>query len=237
MSRRVRAILACILAGIVATLITAWTLAWIRPLRHPWPGMFAIDSRKDCWMGFGEHGPGWTHLTLYGAAGITDAADVPSLPRWIDTPRAGDIESRCVSVIGGGWPMIAFRAKSIGLGHADPPPGRGWHSGLGPQWVEWGHWQGAVASASSLPTNPSIERVLPMGVAWLGLAINTLFWSALCALPMLFLAGRRSLRRHRGRCPACGYDLLGHLAAGCTECGWRRAQAVQTDSAGVLSKG
>jgi hypothetical protein len=36
-------------------------------------------------------------------------------------------------------------------------------------------------------------------------------------------ACRCGLRRRRGRCPRCGYDLKHDLAAGCPECGWRRS--------------
>lgn len=34
---------------------------------------------------------------------------------------------------------------------------------------------------------------------------------------------RDHIRRRRGRCPSCGYDLRGCFAGGCLDCGWGRA--------------
>jgi hypothetical protein len=237
MRAAVRPLVIYVLAGAAATFAMAWVCAWLRPLPTAWPGLIGADRHGECWMGFGEHGLGWTHLTLYGASGSIDPAAAAKWPRWIHMPRAGDLESRCISVIGAGWPMTALRAETVGVGHVDPPPGRGWHSGLGPQWVEWGRWRGAfVLGAGGLPTNPSTQRVLPIGIVWPGFAINVLFWTAVCTLPVVLLATRRALRVRRGRCPACGYDLRGDSAAGCSECGWRRAPSPQAGSTGVPSR-
>jgi len=56
-----------------------------------------------------------------------------------------------------------------------------------------------------------------------GFAINTVFYGAL--LWMLWLSPfvvRRVIRRKRGHCIKCGYDLRGDFSTGCPECGWRR---------------
>lgn len=57
----------------------------------------------------------------------------------------------------------------------------------------------------------------------LGTIVNSLFYS----LPLLALACfptlRRFLRRRRGHCPCCNYDLRSDLPSGCPECGWNRA--------------
>ena len=59
-----------------------------------------------------------------------------------------------------------------------------------------------------------------------GLALDTLAFGAAWLIVLLTLrTGRNALRRRRGRCPACGYDLAGDLGAGCPECGWGRAPA------------
>ncbi len=57
--------------------------------------------------------------------------------------------------------------------------------------------------------------MLPLAIIVPGFAANTLFYAA----PF---ATRRLIRRKRGLCVACGYDLRGNLSAGCPECGWRR---------------
>ncbi|MFG0285501.1 MAG: hypothetical protein ACF8R7_13875 [Phycisphaerales bacterium JB039] len=61
---------------------------------------------------------------------------------------------------------------------------------------------------------------LPLRPIWWGLVINTLFFSALwlvalTAPPM----ARGALRRRRGLCLRCGYDLQGQFTGGCPECG------------------
>ncbi|MDY7109894.1 MAG: hypothetical protein SYC29_14780 [Planctomycetota bacterium] len=68
-----------------------------------------------------------------------------------------------------------------------------------------------------------MPRVLPYHPLWVGFALNTLFygviiWALLCGSSAL----RKFIRRKRGRCPKCGYDLRGKHDAGCPECGWNR---------------
>ncbi len=38
----------------------------------------------------------------------------------------------------------------------------------------------------------------------------------------LWVGHRKRCRLRRGRCPQCGYDMRGKMAAGCPECGWGR---------------
>ena len=66
-------------------------------------------------------------------------------------------------------------------------------------------------------------RALPLRPLWRGFAINTVFYGVL--LWMLWLspfAARRLIRRKRGHCIKCGYDLRGTSGGVCPECGWRR---------------
>ena len=70
------------------------------------------------------------------------------------------------------------------------------------------------------------NNLLPLAAIWPGFAINTIFYAAI--LWMLSLgpfAARRFIRRNRGHCIKCGYDLRGDFSAGCPECGWRREVA------------
>jgi hypothetical protein len=69
------------------------------------------------------------------------------------------------------------------------------------------------------------DRVLPLRVIWLGWIGNALIFEALYVLIVVVVCrnGIRALRRRRGRCPACGYDLQRDLIAGCPECGWNRS--------------
>ena len=63
-------------------------------------------------------------------------------------------------------------------------------------------------------------KALPLRPRWPGLVLNTLIYAVVLGVllaPAWQL--RQTLRRRRGHCPACGYDL--HAAAGevCPECG------------------
>ena len=67
------------------------------------------------------------------------------------------------------------------------------------------------------------QRALPYWPIWRGLAVDTLFYATIL---FVLLGGigftRRELRRVRGRCIKCGYDLRGDSGGGCPECGWGR---------------
>ncbi len=61
---------------------------------------------------------------------------------------------------------------------------------------------------------------LPLRPIWPGFAINTLFDAAIL-WPLILgpFALRRLIRRRRGLCPACGYDLRHAEHEACPECG------------------
>lgn len=83
-------------------------------------------------------------------------------------------------------------------------------------------------------------RALSYAPLWPGFLANTVFYAILWAIILaaasfLFatITGKRAMAQ--GRCPRCGYDLVGNHAGGCPECGWNRpisqqikAQADQT---------
>ena len=66
-------------------------------------------------------------------------------------------------------------------------------------------------------------RALPLRPIFPGFLIDTLFYGAIWfGLLFGFGAARRGLRKRRGLCPMCAYDLRGDLDTGCPECGWNR---------------
>jgi hypothetical protein len=66
----------------------------------------------------------------------------------------------------------------------------------------------------------SQASVLPLRPLWLGLLANTGFYGVIL-WAMWFMPGaiRRELRRQRGACVRCGYDLRGGGLTSCPECG------------------
>jgi len=66
-------------------------------------------------------------------------------------------------------------------------------------------------------------RVLPLRPIFPGFLVNTLFYAVIW-FGIFFGVGfvKRVLRRKRGRCVKCSYDLRGEFDSGCPECGWER---------------
>lgn len=106
---------------------------------------------------------------------------------------------------------------------------RGWPARA--VWCDYDTWAPAPTTRGALvipgvhlaphPLNAVYPRTLPYWPIWSGLAINVLFWSIVAATPIHGLrVVRRRVRRLRGRCLACGYELVGiSAAARCPECG------------------
>ncbi len=87
-----------------------------------------------------------------------------------------------------------------------------------PDWYTGRGWE--------IPGRFAKSRTMPLAVIWPGFLIDTLFYGAIWfGLFFAFGAARRGLRKKRGRCPLCAYDLRGDLDAGCPECGWNREEA------------
>jgi hypothetical protein len=78
----------------------------------------------------------------------------------------------------------------------------------------------ALSQESSYRTRNLALAFTPL---WRGFVIDTLFYGAVwLGVFFGFASAKRAIRRKRGRCPRCGYDLRGDLATGCSECGWGR---------------
>ncbi|MCH8316451.1 MAG: hypothetical protein IIA64_10795 [Planctomycetes bacterium] len=91
----------------------------------------------------------------------------------------------------------------------------------GERWGEYHRPSGPIQSASGMLV--AFGAYWPNRVLWLGMMINELFYVLLIVSTFFsWRYGRRWIRRRRGRCPRCAYDLRGNLGGGCPECGWRR---------------
>jgi hypothetical protein len=63
-------------------------------------------------------------------------------------------------------------------------------------------------------------RAIPVMPLWTGLVCDVVFWTIAPALLVFgYPAWRRLIRRRQGRCPNCGYTLLGAQGIVCPECG------------------
>ncbi len=101
-------------------------------------------------------------------------------------------------------------------------------------WYEYGVWSQPkdrpVHGGMRLPlplygqATPEPKRALPLRPILFGFAINTFFYAAILWLLMLGPFAlrrliRRQIRRRRGLCPACAYDLRHAEHEACPECG------------------
>ncbi len=92
-----------------------------------------------------------------------------------------------------------------------------------PQWPAVWRYRTAVQPPDAvLGLRLASYRVLPFGPIWPSFAINTIFYAALIWILTLGpFTARRMIRRKRGLCAKCGYDLRGASGGGdvCPECG------------------
>jgi len=141
----------------------------------------------------------------------------PSPPpfAWLDPPPKPTILYRGVNyhVTSAGWPVRALCMASA--------------NDVSPMRDPWGpveHYY-SVRYPAPWPTEWADARV-PLRPIIPGQAINAAtYGGSLWALLFLARSARPTLRRHRGLCPKCAYDLERNLAAGCPECGWNRPAA------------
>lgn len=69
---------------------------------------------------------------------------------------------------------------------------------------------------------PPWRNTVPYQPIWPGFVINTIFYAAILWLLSLGpFTARRMIRRKRGRCIKCGYDLRATSGGSCPECGWK----------------
>ncbi len=105
--------------------------------------------------------------------------------------------------IGSGWPA---RSASCFLTMSDERNPFAVHDG--------------VALESPQFDSDRTPSIIPLKVHWNGALINTILYAQVMLIPLALLpAARRHLRRRRGRCPTCNYDLRATTTGACPECG------------------
>lgn len=215
----------CLVLGLITTWFVAWQFALIGPLRHTASGTATLSVPRGSadyivvresfsfmggekvqysWGGAGPSGLRRPHSAVVEFSSLrpTWGLSEQTVHRLAWVEDRGFLEQTCW-----GWPLPAL------WDFFDSQPKPAAISGGIQLPVELG-WTVIGAHA---------PRSLPYLPRWTGLIVDTLFFAILW-LP--FLIPPRSVRAwwrmRKGRCPRCGYDLLGDLAGGCSECGWRR---------------
>ncbi len=86
--------------------------------------------------------------------------------------------------------------------------------------------EGILLTPKAAVRRGCMPKVIPLRPLWLGFAVNSVFyaailWPLICGPFVL----RRHIRRKRGLCITCGYDVRHADHDACPECGWRREAA------------
>ena len=114
-----------------------------------------------------------------------------------------NVDSYSIDVLESGWPMRCL---------------------AGERWIELHGFTTPPQVTSGMLV--AFGAYWPNRVLWSGMIVNELFYVLLIVSTFFsWRYGRRWIRRRRGRCPQCSYDLRGNLGGGCSECGWKRADA------------
>ena len=153
--------------------------------------------------------------SVHGSAGMDFFFEIPVtpylfdiLPRWIDKTdlrafRWNVFDTR-------GWPMQSLWC-ALEAYESVNPVGCKIHGGL------------RVGQSQIVVGWRRVPRTVPLRPPWLGFTINTVFYAGLLWLISLGpFTALRIIRRKRGLCIKCGYDLRSDFEQGCPECGWGR---------------
>jgi len=199
--------------GATVTTATAWGLAVIVPpdgLYLLYMSRVEAPTNEPQWFFTSLSRPGTMSVysnaeLLYEPRGGSEVA--PSWSRAATAPTMEDVDVKLHLVEHAhGWPMLSHLRSST----LWPGGGRGYAGWL------------ITVPGPSRDAGTRL-RTLPLAPVWPGFAINTIFYAAL--LWMLWLSPfvvRRLIRRKRGHCIKCGYDLRGTSGGGCPECGWEQ---------------
>ncbi len=108
-----------------------------------------------------------------------------------------------------GWPILGMRGEKVA------------HLVAGSNTVKSARFYAAIPIGQARKAFfHNTPEILPFRPIWPGFAFDTIFYAAIL-WPLIIgpFALRRLIRRRRGLCPACGYDLRHGAHEVCPECG------------------
>lgn len=235
---RRRAIITRLVIGLFLGLVTTVTIAWAASLqsgmnlrvpdmtarlRNGWTEgsgwVRAHHAFKPAWrQTYAQATETWTYGTGSGNGGLQPTPKTPEesltererrlVMPWVTGARTwpnGIIENFTLNDYG--WPWSSLYSRRLLAGGVET----------------WDHHLN-LADQRWFASRPIGDpRGLPIGIVFPGFLQCITLWAAAWTTLLLAIPIARSrLRRRRGRCPRCGYDLKGELGAGCSECGWHR---------------
>ena len=203
--RNAKPVAVYLLLGMLSTWAVAWWCVVAAPFgssksyRH----VVIVDEREiDITVCLEVTRPGLISRG-YGLLSSSSGAAIPEVtvpirkwPSWSVVRRSGE-PLLSAHEQASGWPLLSMRCQST---HSETA----WSVSRGITLSAFGGWREA----------------LPLVPIWPGLLADTVFYAALfAALHQPTTLARRSIRRKRGHCPACNYDLQGLDSPTCPECG------------------
>jgi hypothetical protein len=187
------------MVGAVVTVAVAWAWAYLD-----------IGARY-------EQKTGWDVYWLWKAPGYpTPTKRVDFLAWGLNVTTVSDdrqegrstIRSHSTSRLDAGWPLRSLRAESWEPQDNPPAPPKAGFTFL------------SLREGVTLATQPGAMVWIPLKPIEFGFAVDAVFYAVILNAAIWLVPGSvRAMRRTRGRCDGCGYDLAGVPSGMCPECG------------------
>lgn len=220
MKKRRPILIASILLGLVLLLLVSWLSVWT-VLRTERGHRLGDLGNRQFVLGAGLPGDRW----LVGIDRYSWGVSVAFLANWKDQESYVSQQYSAQSIPA--WSRASRPPSDLPYGINIVEVAAGW-----PITSLRGHWRlegrspyGASPYGSIGYVDRVVEEypiVLPLIPIWPNVIFNTAFWS-LVAFALMHTATSthrgisRAVRRSKGRCPSCGYDI--HGLSTCPECG------------------
>jgi len=192
-------ILLCLILGVVTTVGVAWGFCVFFDVLENTSEFLSVEEARELYVSFAEVDAVDAPPSSFRGGRDRSAGAVTSYAISFDTSTSLLVNERTA-----GWPASALRGIVVERDDSTSKV----ISTHGAWILDW-HNEVWLAARPILP----------------GFIINTFFYAAIWFV-LFFAIGfaKRTIRKKRGRCVKCGYDLRGTSGGGCPECGWNRQE-------------